>query len=193
MLNKVHVTITSTANEYAAVVPFSHQHGLDTFYDALGQKYANVYKVPAYEVNIDGGDTYLAVRYGYQNKGDGKTPKSRQCDAGIAHHHRCLPTWKPGYNPHSFQGTGTLGAWILFPHKTFYIHEGPDRTNNGIGGSLGCVEILDGRWDDFLSQIKDLGNGECEVLGAAGKLHVSIQAGSYPTGTFLGAFPVKSE
>jgi hypothetical protein len=190
MLKKVHLTVTSTANGYAGVVPYSHEHGLDTFKDALGQRYANVYKVPAYEVKIDDGDTYLAVRYGFQNKGDGHAPKTRNCDAGIAHRHMCLPTWKQNYGPHSFHGTGLTGAWILFPHKTFYIHEGPDRAKNGIGGSLGCIEILDGKWDDFLQQIESLGNGTCEALGAAGKLHVSIKAGSYPTGTFLGAFPV---
>lgn len=192
MLKKVHLTVTSTANGYAGVVPFSYEHGMDTFKDALGQLYANIYKVPAYEIEIDGGDTYMAIRYGFQNKGDGKAPKSRQCDAGIAHQHLCQPKWKHDYSPHSFQGTGRTGAWVLFPNKSFYIHEGPDRTNNGVGGSLGCIEILDGKWDTFLQQIEDLGNGTCETLGAAGKVDISIEGGHYPTGTFIGAWPVKT-
>jgi hypothetical protein len=48
---------------------------------------------------------------------------------------------------------GRKAAWVLSPPKTFYIHEGPNRDNRGIGGSLGCIEILDGNWDGFLQQI----------------------------------------
>jgi hypothetical protein len=190
---RVHLTITSRMSGRAAVVPYSHEHGLQTLKNAAGQLFAVVYIVPAYEVRIEGGATYAAVRFGLQN--DGKWPvksDTRRCDAGLYEKRTCTPSWDPTYSPHSFQGTARKGAWILLPGKGFLIHEGPDRNNNGIGGSLGCVEILDGKWNAFLQQIEKLGGGSCASIGAAGTLTVSIEAGSYPIGSLYGPVPIKS-
>lgn len=190
MLNDVGLTITSKTNGFAAVVPYSHARGLQTIVDRLGQLCAVVYRIPAYQIRIDGGDTYTAVRFGLQNTGAWPAPATRKCDAGLFHAHTCRPTWNPGYSPHSFRGMGTPGAWVLLLGRGFLIHEGPDRARNGVGGSLGCVEILDGKWDAFLKQVQKLGNGSCAAIGRAGKLEVTIEAGSYPTGTLIGALPM---
>jgi len=190
MINKVNVTITSNTNQFAGIVPFSHESGLQTIVDGLGQTCAVVYKVPAYDVKVDGGGTYLAVRYGMQNNHKWPAPVTRRCDAGLYHPRICAPSWKPVYSPHSFVGAGRVGAWVLLPHKGFYIHEGPDRNKGGVGGSLGCIEIMDARWNEFLDEIEHLGNASCAAIGGAGKLKVRIEGDHYPNATLLGAIPV---
>ena len=128
MLQQVHLTITSKISGHAAVAPYSHAHGLQLLVDKFGQNYAVVYDVPAYEVRIDGGDTYAAIRFGLQN--DGVWPaksNTRKCDAGLFEKRTCTPSWDSNYSPHSFHGGPLKGAWVLLPGQSFLIHEGPDR------------------------------------------------------------------
>ena len=189
MIHEVELTITYKSNSIAIVGPFNHERGLQTITDKLGQQDYICYKVPAYKVQINGGNTYEAIRYGYINDGRIPPPLHRKCDKGIVHGHVCHPTWKPHYSPHSFTGSGRSGAWVLFPHDTMYIHEGPDRRKGGMGGTLGCVEILDGKWNSFLKEIEDSASASCAAIAAARKLRVKIEAGERPVGTFAGAFP----
>jgi adenosine/AMP kinase len=50
-----------------------------------------------------------------------------------------------------------------------------------VGGSTGCIEILDGRWNEFLEEIETLGQGTCEQIAAQHHLKVFIQPAPYPT------------
>jgi hypothetical protein len=186
MLNNVLIDITSQANGFVGIVPFNESVGLMTRKDKLGQTWMQVYKVPAYVVSIQGGDSYLAVRFGLVNHGKWPPAKTRRCDAGLALKHTYTPSWNSTYGTQTLRGLGSPGAWVLMPGRGFYIHRGADRPKRQFGGSLGCVEILDGKWDAFLTQIQDLGNGSCAQLGGAGKVKVTVHAGSYPTATWIG-------
>jgi hypothetical protein len=74
------------------------------------------------------------------------------------------------------------GAWRLFPGRQFLIHEGPDSASQ-LGGSYGCVEILDGRWNDFLADIERLGGATAADVGRKMALKVAIQSAPFPTAT----------
>jgi hypothetical protein len=54
-----------------------------------------------------------------------------------------------------------------------------------VAGSLGCVEILDGRWDNFLNEIEKLAGALCPDIGNAGALHVEIEQAPYPKATLV--------
>jgi len=69
----------------------------------------------------------------------------------------------------------------LLPGRGFLIHEGADTRVGYVGGSLGCVEILDGGWPTFLGEIKKLSGADCAAVGKAGKLKVKIEGASLPT------------
>ena len=142
-----------------------------------------IYKVPWYEVRIEGGGTYKAIRFGLQNKGQMPPAPSRPCDAGLSAGRTCKPTWVPGYSPHSFAGDSRAGAWRLLPGKGFLVHEGVDAKKGQVGGSLGCVEILEGQWNAFLNELEALGKVPCPAPGAAGKLKVVIEPAGYPVAT----------
>src|SRR5262249_34413346 len=147
----VHVVITGKILGQTFVVPYSHHGGLQTYVvGGVRTDTPVVYKVPYYEVRIEGGRKYKAVRFGLQNKGQVPPPATRRCDAGLSAAHDCTPTWVPGYSPHSFAGGSRRGAWRLLPGRGFLIHEGADTSAGQVGGSLGCVEILDGDWNGFL-------------------------------------------
>jgi hypothetical protein len=182
----VHVIITKKITGEAQVCPYSEARGCQ-FYSVNGvvTDQPVLYKTPAYEVRIDGGSEYDAVRFGFQNHGLLPPPKIRGCDAGIAHHHVCMPSWNPTYGPHSFDGVNRRGAWCLFPGKSFYIHEGPIRSRNGYGGSLGCVEILDGYWNDFLQEIEQLGKGRADEIARARRIKVTIEPAPFPHGRLI--------
>ncbi len=186
------VTVVISAKQVgdAFIIPYSHSGGLQTRRVA-GVKKTVVYKIPAYEVRILGAaagrDKYKAIRFGLRNKG-GAPPASRGSDAGLSAKRTCKPTWVPTYSPHSFAGTARRGAWRLLPKAGFLIHEGGDTAAGQVGGSLGCVEILDGLWDTFLGEIEALGGWTCAEIGKARKLTVEIEAATYPTATFVGLF-----
>ena len=182
MITAVEIVVTSVIKGFGPIVPYSHEAGLQ--FVVIGGVRTNrpvVYDVPIYEVKITGGSSYLALRFGLRNTG--ATPKTRGCDAGLSHARDCFPTWLPTYSPHSFRGGARPGAWQLLPGKGFLIHEGADRPSGQIGGSIGCVEVLDGAWNDFLAEIEKLGHGTCSQIGAAKKLRVAIQYANYPVAT----------
>lgn len=182
MIATVEVVVTSIVKGFGPIVPYSHDEGLQ--FVVVGGVRTNrpvIYDVPIYEVTITGGSSYLALRFGVRNTG--ATPKTRGCDAGLSHGRECVPSWRPHYSPHSFSGSARPGAWVLLPGKGFLIHEGADRPKGQVGGSIGCVEILDGAWNKFLAEIETLGHGTCTQIGAAQKLRVKIQSANYPIAT----------
>lgn len=177
----VHVTVTRQVTGKVNICPFSHARGLQ-FYTVNGIRTEQpvLYKVPAYSVSVAGGSDYDAVRFGLQYvAGDRPPARTRHCDAGISHSHVCTPHWNPTYSPHSFDRINRMGAWRLFPGKTFYIHEGPVRIR-GYGGSLGCIEILDGYWNDFLAEIERIGKNTCHYIAKSGGLKVTIESAHVP-------------
>ena len=71
------------------------------------------------------------------------------------------------------------------PGRSFLIHEGADTRASQVGGSLGCVEILDGGWNSFLAEIERLGCASCSGIGASGKLKVRVEAATFPLATLV--------
>lgn len=186
MATEVHVVITGRQMGSTSVVPYSHGVGLQFYVqNGMPTRKPVIYKVPFYEVRIEGGGKYKAVRFGLQNKGRMPPPATCVCDAGLSAAHNCTPTWVPGYSPHSFAGGSRAGAWRLLPGRGFLIHEGADTRKGQVGGSLGCVEILDGGWNTFLNEIERLGGAVCHALGTAGKLKVKIEPAAYPKATLV--------
>ncbi len=177
----VHVIITDKITGDVKICPFIYPAGLQ-YYIVRGVKTDTpvLYKVPAYEVRIDGGNKYDAVRFGLQNKGVLPPPTDRKCDAGLANPQVWIPEWIADYSPHSFVGGIRKGAWRLIPGKAWLIHEGADR-GSGYGGSLGCIEILDGHWNGFLDEIETLGGDTCAQIATARGLKVTIVAAVRPT------------
>jgi hypothetical protein len=104
----------------------------------------------------------------------------RPCDTGLSEARICFPQWLPHYSPHSFRGGSRRGAWQLLHAKGFLIHEGADRKTGQVGGSIGCDEILDGRWNEFLEEIETMGQGTCAEIAARAQLLVMIEPAAYP-------------
>lgn len=179
MFKQVRVVIGGTPQGHTEIVPYSRADGAQ-YYVVGGVRTDQLvaYSVPFYEVRVENGGTYHAVRFGLQNKGT--TPQTRTCDAGLAHERLCTPTWVDGYRPHSFAGTHRAGAFRLIPKKQFLIHEGADSGQGQIGGSLGCIEVLDGGWNLFLAEIEILGLGAINRLANAGKVRVKIESAVFP-------------
>jgi hypothetical protein len=185
-MRNVRVIVAAKITGKTLVVPYSHDRGLEFYLqNGTATERPVVYRVPSYEVRIEGGSTYSAVRFGLQNKGLMPPPASLRCDAGLSAEHHCTPTWVPGYSPHSFAGSSRPGAWRLLPGRGFLIHEGADTTSGQVGGSLGCIEVLDGEWNTFLGEIEKLGGAHCTGLGAAGRLKVDIEATALPMATLV--------
>ena len=59
-------------------------------------------------------------------------------------------------------------------------HEGANRYAQQVGGSIGCIEVLDGRWNAFLGQIETFAGGVCHSIAAGRMLTVKIEAAPYP-------------
>jgi hypothetical protein len=66
------------------------------------------------------------------------------------------------------------------PGKSFLIHEGANRPAGQVGGTIGCIEVLDGRWNTFLAEIEKIGGGTCQQIAAGRKLTVKIEFAQYP-------------
>jgi len=179
----VEVIVTGTVSGVAPVVPYSHEGGLQFYVTSTGVRTNRpvIYEIPTYEVETKDGDVYDAVRFGLRNRNENPTPDRRPCDAGLSQARVSYPRWVEGYSPHSFNGTSRAGAWQLIPHKGFLIHEGANRKTGQVGGSIGCVEILDGRWNGFLDEIERIAGATCARIGAASKLKVTLVSASYPT------------
>ena len=180
----VEVIVTSMPRGQGPVVPYSHEGGLQFYNTPTGVRTNRpvVYDAPVYAVLISGGRSYVAVRFGLKNNGAPPSP-TRPCDTGLADTRVCIPGWLPHYSPHSFRGTSRRGAWQLLPGKGFLIHEGANRAQHQVGGSIGCIEILDGGWNTFLEEIEDLGKGTCAEIAAQMRLRVQIQRANYPVAT----------
>src|SRR5262245_8689995 len=133
----VHIIVKGKPTGMTEVVPYSREQGRQV---AGGDVVR--YRVPSYEVWVNKVGPFRAIRFGLRNKGT--LEATRGVDAGLAQARVCYPTWVPGYSPHSFRGTSRPGAWRLIPGQNFLIHEGPGPGQNG--GSIGCIEILDGMW-----------------------------------------------
>jgi hypothetical protein len=175
----VHVIVTGKVTGEALIAPYSHTRYIQ-YYEVNGVKTSRpvLYRVPSYEVRI-GRSTYDAVRFGLENTGHLPPPQMRSC-VGLADAQDATPSWNAAYSPGSFTRTGRVGGWRLFPNKGWYIHEGAVRGKNA-GGSLGCIEILDGYWNDFLSEIEGLGKATCAQIAAKHTLTVTIEAAARPT------------
>ena len=98
----------------------------------------------------------------YVTKATSPTPQVRPCDWSYANR-VCTPAWLPHYSPHSFRGSSRPGAWQLVPGQGFLIHEGANESVGEVGGSIGCIEVLDGRWNTFLAEIERIGGGACQT------------------------------
>jgi hypothetical protein len=180
---KVTVTITGLSRGNTDVVPYNRAQGLQR--RIVGGVVTNqlvVYQVPSYEVRVEGARTYAAIRFGLQN--NGTVTKTRRCDVGISNAQVCTPEWVPGYRPHSFGGLMRQGAWRVLPGRQFLIHEGPDsRTQHG--GSFGCIEILDRRWNDFLADIERLAGMPAPDISRTKALKVVFETAPFPTATLV--------
>ena len=177
-MKKVEIVVKGVQSGSAGIAPYNHGEGVQ-FYGSLGSPGRRLvkYQVPAYEVYVSGTGPFRAIRFGLRNTG-GPPISRRPCDTGLSHFRVCRPTWVPTYSPRSFQGRSRLGAWRLLPGQDFLIHEGP--SPGEYAGSIGCIEIVDGKWGHFLWQIEDLAGVDCARLAAAGGLTVILEATSYP-------------
>lgn len=185
-MNEVKVVITNQiVREKGYVIPYDHRVAphLQHYRGLNGIIFPNryvTYEVPLYEVRIAGGARYKAIRFGLRNLGDNRIPDSRPCDTGLAQARECTPLFLAYYRPHSFFGEGPYVAWQLMPGKQVLIHEGGNSKKDVASGSLGCIEIVDGGWRQFLSEIESRAGASCAAVGAAKKLKVSIESASYP-------------
>jgi hypothetical protein len=179
-MNPVTVTVTGNIAGTAYIVPYNKHDGLQRWRPpGSSRDMLALYTVSAYEVQV-GGAHHRAIRFGLRNTGS-KPQRTRNCDTRLSADRTCTPAWIPTYSPHSFAGTSRRGAWQLLPGKGFLIHEGPGPTQ--AGGSIGCVEILDAMWDDFLGEIEKAAGATCAQIGAAGRLTVKIEHATYPAAT----------
>jgi hypothetical protein len=179
-MNAVNVTVTNRQIGTGPVVPYSHRAGLQVYSGGYKSGLPVVYTVPTYELRIESGGTYAVVRFGLRKTHDKATPQVRPCDSGLHETRVCTPSWLPHYSPHSFRGSSRPGAWQLLPGKGFLIHEGANRSAGEVGGSIGCIEVLDGRWNTFLAEIEKIGGGPCHGIAASRKLTVTIELAQYP-------------
>lgn len=178
-MNAVQITVTKRQVGTGSIVPYSHRDGLQRY--GGGQSGPPViYTVPVYELRIESGGTYAAVRFALHNRGDNATPPIRPCDSGLHEARVCTPSWLPHYNPHSFRGGSRPGAWQLLPGRGFLIHEGANRFTGQVGGSIGCIEVLDGRWNTFLAELEKISDGGCHQIAARRQLTVKIEFAAYP-------------
>jgi len=60
------------------------------------------------------------------------------------------------------------------------IHEGANSAKDVIGGTLGCIEIVDGGWHQFQNEIQSRAGASCAAIGEAKKLKVTIEYAAYP-------------
>ena len=181
---QVTVKITGKVTGTSLIVPFSHADGLQHYparHPKAGQPV--LYRIYKYELVVVGGRKYDAVRFGLQNTGS--VSPTRVSDAGLSAPHSVHPTWVDGYSPHSFRGGPYAGAWRILPGKGFLVHEGADSRLGQVGGSLGCVEVLDGGWSVFMDELKTICGTTWPAIGSQGLMTVEVEAASYPTATLV--------
>lgn len=180
----VKVKITGVIRGTSLIVPYSHTGGLQRY--PVGHAKAGqpvIYKINKYQVKVVNGNTYDAVRFGLQNKGT--IEPQRVADAGLSTARTVHPSWVAGYSPHSFAGGAYAGAWRLLPGKGFLIHEGANSTAGQVGGSLGCVEILDGGWNAFMDELKTICKVPWPAIAAQRLMTVDVDFAQPPTATLV--------
>jgi hypothetical protein len=180
----VSVKLTNKVVGTSLIVPFNHSQGLQLY--PAGQAKAGqpvIYQINKYEMVVNGSTKYEVVRFGLQN--NGTISPSRVSDAGLTAPRTVHPSWVPGYSPHSFTGGPFAGAWRILPGQGFLIHEGANEALGQVGGSLGCVEVLGGKWPDFLNELKTVCGVDWPTIGARGLIELTVEAGSYPTATLV--------
>lgn len=180
----VTVRITGKVTGTSLIVPYSHDGGLQKYpagHPKAGQLV--VYRISKYELLVVGGGRYDAVRFGLQNKGT--IAATRISDAGLTLPRTVHPTWVAGYSPHSFRGGPYAGAWRILPGKAFLIHEGADSRAGQVGGSLGCVEVLDGGWPVFMDELKTICGQPWPTIASKRLMSVVVEAAGYPTATLV--------
>lgn len=179
-MTRATVKISGRVTGTALIVPFGHAEGLQHYpagHAKAGQPV--LYRINKYEVTVIGGGKYHAVRFGLQNTGALRS--TRVSDAGLSAAHTVHPSWVPGYSPHSFRGGPYAGAWRLLAGKGFLIHEGADSRVGQVGGSLGCIEVLDGAWSTFMDELKALCRADWPSIARHQLLTVHIEPAPYPT------------
>ena len=178
------VKISGKETGTSRIVPYSHADGLQNYpagHAKSGQPV--IYKINKYEIVVVGGGKYDAIRFGLQNKGT--LSPSRVADAGLTSPRTVHPTWVVGYSPHSFRGGPYAGAWRILPGKGFLIHEGADSRVGQVGGSLGCVEVLDGGWSVFMDELKAMSGESWPNIASKRLLTVEVASASYPIATLV--------
>jgi hypothetical protein len=181
---KVSVKLTNKVVGTSLIVPFNHTQGLQMYppgHAKAGQPV--IYRINKYEMVVNGSTKYEVVRFGLQNKGT--IASRRTSDAGLSAAHSVNPSWVPGYSPHSFTGGPFAGAWQILPGKGFLIHEGANEALGQVGGSLGCVEVLGGKWPDFLNELKSICGVDWPAIGNRKLMVFTIEAGHFPTATLV--------
>ena len=181
---KVKIVVSGVPIGQSFIVPYNHKDGLQHYPAGHAKaKQPVIYSIAKYEVEVVGGNKYHAVRFGLVNKGT--LESTRVSDAGLSAERTTYPTWVPGYSPHSFAGSAYAGAWRLIPAKGFLIHEGADGRAGQVGGSLGCIEILDGGWAPFMEELKAKAKENWATIGAKQLLEVAIKRASSPIATLI--------
>lgn len=153
--------------------------------DVDGDGRIEYYNAPLYYVYIDGTDatgkrvrkTYRAPRFmPYNNpagpRHDNDYSTTGFVTAGLSAISRfAVSTYKPDYEVHNrFSPFG--GAIVV--KGSFYIHAGPETTDDAGWGSAGCVEII-GNFDDFKKDILELA-GSPAANGDSAALHAGVGA-----------------
>lgn len=180
----VSVKLTNKVVGMSLIVPFNHSQGLQLYptgHAKAGQPV--IYQINKYEMVVNGSTKYDVVRFGLQN--NGTISPSRVSDAGLTAPRTVHPSWVPGYSPHSFSGGPFAGAWRILPGQGFLIHEGANEALGQVGGSLGCVEVLRGKWPNFLNELKTVCGVDWPTIGARGLIDLTVEAGTYPTATLV--------
>ena len=181
---KVSVKLTNKVVGMSLIVPFNHSQGLQLYpagHAKAGQPV--IYQISKYELVVNGSTRYDVVRFGLQN--NGTISPIRVSDAGLTAPRTVHPSWVPGYSPHSFSGGPFAGAWRILPGQGFLIHEGANEALGQVGGSLGCVEVLGGKWPNFLNELKTVCGTDWPTIGSRGLIDLTVEGGSYPTATLV--------
>jgi hypothetical protein len=180
----VTVRVTGIVTGTSFIVPYGHTRGLQKYpagHLKAGQPV--LYSIDKYQMVVVGGRKYDVVRFGLQN--DGRIVATRVSDAGLSAPHTVHPSWVPGYSPHSFQGGPYAGAWRILAGRGFLIHEGADSRVGQVGGSLGCVEVLDGGWPTFMDELKAKCGVPWPTISKHRLMKLVVERANYPTASLI--------
>lgn len=168
LIRPVIVLITGQTNGTAIVVP--------------GKKILEYYRVPLYEVYVNGMDSnkrpalasFLAIRFGVMRYGDGHT--------GVVGLSQTQKYVVKNYFPDKYyrpNGRMEAGAWQV--SGNYLIHDGPD-DNSQTMSAFGCIELYGpGAFGEFNRTLLALSGASSEIeLAQSGKLTVMYAAAEIP-------------